>query len=492
MHRGPEETAGLPNEAIKILDEKFHLIRPERRAGATWYELTHDRLIGAIQDSNEKWNAECSDKGKKALSLLQDLDSRWRKGKVKSPQAITLAQQALQVYQHIGDLRGSGLALSYLGAAYAESNLYQEALQSYVESYKLAIYLQLEDQTLQSAFNIVDLLRRKRDYKTAAEFLDHVIERYPYYWTAYAERAHVYLDFGNYLEAIKDYTKALRLDPNNAGLVGALGVCYHRLHQYKQAETKFRRAIQLDPKLAGVHADFAALYVDMGKLEQAEGMYLEALKINPKDVSTLCDLGLLYCRRGKLELARTTYDRAISIDPTSASAYHGLAWVFNVSGDYERAISSFRRALDLAPDWSDALYGLGDAYQRAGKYLDAITTNKKYLRIVPDNVLVCAAIGVCYKKLGDEQAFRQQIDIALSKLSPEWEKRESEHNRACFYAICGKAEMALKLLRTALKKGQLTPAAAWADIDFESLWKDLRFVSLVGPRPSSREPPDTT
>lgn len=74
VHRGPEETAGLPNEAIKILDENFHLIRPERRAGATWYELTHDRLIGAIQDSNEKWNAQYSEKGKKALSLLQDLD----------------------------------------------------------------------------------------------------------------------------------------------------------------------------------------------------------------------------------------------------------------------------------------------------------------------------------------------------------------------------------------------------------------------------------
>lgn len=221
-----------------------------------------------------------------------------------------------------------------------------------------------------------------------------------------------------------------------------------------------------------------------GNLRPAEGAYLQVLKINPKDVSILCQLGRLQLKVGKENLARTAFERAISIDPTSAATYHGIGWVFNQAGNYEAAISSFLQALSLAPDWRDALYGLGDAYQRAGKYLDAISTNQKYLQIVPDNALIYACIGACYKKLGNDQAYRDHIEMALSKLSSEWEEGQSEYNRACFYAICGKADVALKLLATALRRNQLTPELAWADVDFESLWDDPRFVRLVGSRPS--------
>lgn len=42
------ETAGLPNEVIDSLAE-LRLIRSERRLGARWYELTHDRLVGVVE-----------------------------------------------------------------------------------------------------------------------------------------------------------------------------------------------------------------------------------------------------------------------------------------------------------------------------------------------------------------------------------------------------------------------------------------------------------
>lgn len=85
---------------------------------------------------------------------------------------------------------------------------YEEALRSYVDALNLAIFLRLESETVQSAFNIVDILRRKREYQAAVEFLDNVIERYPDYWSAYAERANVYLDMERYPEAIRNYATA--------------------------------------------------------------------------------------------------------------------------------------------------------------------------------------------------------------------------------------------------------------------------------------------
>ena len=43
-----KETAEIPPAAIEELDRR-HLIRAELRAGARWYELTHDRLIEPIR-----------------------------------------------------------------------------------------------------------------------------------------------------------------------------------------------------------------------------------------------------------------------------------------------------------------------------------------------------------------------------------------------------------------------------------------------------------
>jgi len=40
--------------AAEVL-EREKVLRPEPRAGATWYELTHDRFIGPIRESNHNW-----------------------------------------------------------------------------------------------------------------------------------------------------------------------------------------------------------------------------------------------------------------------------------------------------------------------------------------------------------------------------------------------------------------------------------------------------
>ena len=54
VFRGHEYTGKIPNSAVDILED-HHIIRAEMRAGAHWYELTHDRLIEPIRKSNETW-----------------------------------------------------------------------------------------------------------------------------------------------------------------------------------------------------------------------------------------------------------------------------------------------------------------------------------------------------------------------------------------------------------------------------------------------------
>ncbi len=55
VYRGGQQTAGITNKAVETLED-MHLIRGEFRAGSRWYELTHDRLITPIQQSNRQWH----------------------------------------------------------------------------------------------------------------------------------------------------------------------------------------------------------------------------------------------------------------------------------------------------------------------------------------------------------------------------------------------------------------------------------------------------
>jgi Novel STAND NTPase 1/CARDB len=56
VYRGKTDTGGMGNDAVDALERK-RLVRVEDRAGARWYELTHDRLIAPIRASNARFFA---------------------------------------------------------------------------------------------------------------------------------------------------------------------------------------------------------------------------------------------------------------------------------------------------------------------------------------------------------------------------------------------------------------------------------------------------
>ena len=60
VYRGEDETEGLPNAAIDILNDAY-IIRANIRGSDTWYELTHDRLVEPIWTANRAWEDKHQD-----------------------------------------------------------------------------------------------------------------------------------------------------------------------------------------------------------------------------------------------------------------------------------------------------------------------------------------------------------------------------------------------------------------------------------------------
>jgi hypothetical protein len=68
IFRGDHHTASVPNTVIDELEQQ-HFIKVELRGGARWYELSHDRFIQTIKDSNRKWEMQLSGTEAQVLRL---------------------------------------------------------------------------------------------------------------------------------------------------------------------------------------------------------------------------------------------------------------------------------------------------------------------------------------------------------------------------------------------------------------------------------------
>jgi len=82
---GADASAGLDDQAIWPLVDA-HLVRAERRRGATWFELAHDRLIGPVRADNAAWRAA-------HLSTMQQQAALWQEA--GRPDGMLLRDAAL-------------------------------------------------------------------------------------------------------------------------------------------------------------------------------------------------------------------------------------------------------------------------------------------------------------------------------------------------------------------------------------------------------------
>src|SRR4029453_2478125 len=61
---------GDPQGLVVRMLEDAHLVRSEQRRGATWFELTHDRLVQPIRTDNAVWRV-------RHLNTLQRQAALW-------------------------------------------------------------------------------------------------------------------------------------------------------------------------------------------------------------------------------------------------------------------------------------------------------------------------------------------------------------------------------------------------------------------------------
>jgi tetratricopeptide (TPR) repeat protein len=212
VYRAPESTGGVPNEIIDFLDGK-HLIRAEIRAGARWYELTHDRFIEPILSSNKYYRSKDTDSRKN-----EDVSRR-------ANQAIKKAEQA-----------------------WGEKN-YEEALKWFEEA--LANYEEISDskRKVNTYLGIANIYYEMENYELTIEKCQTALEIDPKYVYAYSKWGSALSELKRYEEAFEKFQKTIEIDPNYAsGWYNKACLLSLTNGDGKEISKSLAKAIELDPK----------------------------------------------------------------------------------------------------------------------------------------------------------------------------------------------------------------------------------------------------
>jgi tetratricopeptide (TPR) repeat protein len=115
--------------------------------------------------------------------------------------------------------------------------------------------------------------------------------------------------------AITDYEKAVSIQGNFPPLRRDLGLLQFQLGNYAEAARHLSRAVKLGIKEASVYNSLGISYSRTGRLRQAVASYKLALEIDPKLAQTHLNLGFAYERLGQKDLAESEYHRACEMKP---------------------------------------------------------------------------------------------------------------------------------------------------------------------------------
>lgn len=112
----------------------------------------------------------------------------------------------------------------------------------------------------QEAYRLTDL----KQHEAAIEYYTRAIELIPDFYEAIDNRAFCKMDLGRWNEAIDDFRLSLSVNPVSFLAEFSIGECFFKSRNYPEAIRQFEKAIDLDPKQQVAH-DFLKKAIEAHK-----------------------------------------------------------------------------------------------------------------------------------------------------------------------------------------------------------------------------------
>lgn len=141
-------------------------------------------------------------------------------------------------------------------------------------------------------------------------------------------QAQRFLREGQLGQAENSYTRALKKDPANVGLLGDLASIQLEANHIQDSDSTVHKALTLSPDNAYALSVLGRVRFQQGRYDEAIDALSRAAKIEPKNAEVQNFLGLALSEKGLRGPAEAALRKAVELDPNYASAHHNLAVVY--------------------------------------------------------------------------------------------------------------------------------------------------------------------
>jgi clan AA aspartic protease (TIGR02281 family) len=215
---------------------------------------------------------------------------------------------------------------------------------------------------------------------------------------SYAIRAASYLGVEDTIKALKDYNRAIEINPTDADLYEKRADTYYYLGQYAMADKDYQKIISLDEgSVMG--------YMGLGRNANAEQRYDDAIKQFSYVIKLAADYSSGYSFRAESYAGLKRYNEAID-DIIKALAIDGDNKAFRemqsvADSAFAIVVTKLKVQMNKATSNNYWPYCLGIVYEYKGKQKEAIEYYKQVLNKDASSATVAYRIASCFDEIGD-------------------------------------------------------------------------------------------
>ncbi len=285
---------------------------------------------------------------------------------------------------------------------------------------------------------------------------------------------------GNYEQAIREFTRATTIAPEESEAWRCLANCYDLAGRPDDAVATYRKAIGTQPGYYRHYLGLGVFYFRRGEFDRAEEQYRRVTLIAPGLASGHMDLGLALMEKGRFPDAEKELLQALSLGK-SQNLLMNLGAFYYAQERFQEAATYFESALAMGTDYAVLYRNLGDVYRQLGKtrmasdaYTRGAAVAREDITRNPRRADSRALLGLMSAFLGDRPGAQFEIEQARVM---EPESRSVIRDAVTAFEVLGQREKALAVAGSAPR--QLLEELSRSP-DVRGLQKDSRFQALLG------------
>ncbi|UCD92802.1 MAG: tetratricopeptide repeat protein [Methanobacteriota archaeon] len=225
---------------------------------------------------------------------------------------------------------------------------------------------------------------KRGNFDQALDYADQVISLKPNYDLAFALRARIMENMGEWEQALDAYKNALLCNIGDAELWLSLGSALYNLDRHDEELEAYDQALEIDSDFVDAWLNKGATLHKLGRFEEAIECYDQVLKKSPRNAEILNNKAVALKAIGDDKKALTFYSRAVEANPDFVEARLNKVLLLQDLGKKRDAVKELEKALEKRPGNAKMWFLKGSINLDLKQKKQAVVAFEKVLELDPE------------------------------------------------------------------------------------------------------------